>query len=67
MELFWYNIKEMDAAAHDAALSMMDAERRSRIGDFPNEDDRKRSAAGQEQPTRSRFYAGRRRRLARPT
>ena len=47
MELFWYNIKEMDAAACDAALSMMDAERRSRIGDFPNEDDRKRSAAGE--------------------
>ena len=47
MELFWYNIKEMDAAAYDAALSMMDAERRSRIGDFPNEDDRKRSAAGE--------------------
>ena len=36
MELFWYNIKEMDAAAYDAALSMMDTERRSRIGDFPN-------------------------------
>ena len=50
MELFWYNIKEMDAAAYDAALSMMDAERRSRIGDFPNEDDRKRSAAGQAVP-----------------
>ena len=47
MELFWYNIKAMDAAAYDAALSMMDAERRSRIGDFPNEDDRKRSAAGE--------------------
>ena len=47
MELFWYNIKEMDAAAYDAALSMMDTERRSRIGDFPNEDDRKRSAAGE--------------------
>ena len=47
MELFWYNIKEMDTAAYDAALSMMGAERRSRIGDFPNEDDRKRSAAGE--------------------
>ena len=47
MELFWYNIKEMDAAAYDAALSMMGAERRSRIGDFPNEDGRKRSAAGE--------------------
>ena len=47
MELFWYNIKEMDAAAYDAALSMMDAERRGRVKDFPNEDDRKRSAAGE--------------------
>ena len=47
MELFWYNIKEMDAAAYDAALSMMDAERRGRVTGFPNEDDRKRSAAGE--------------------
>ena len=31
MELFWYNIKEMDAAAYDAALSMMDAARRARV------------------------------------
>ena len=47
MELFWYNIKEMDAAGFDAAMAMMDGERRSRVGDFPNEDDRKRSAAGE--------------------
>ena len=47
MELFWYNIKEMDAAAYDAALSMMDAARRARVKDLPNEDDRKRSAAGE--------------------
>ena len=47
MELFWYNIKEMDTAAYDAALSMMDAERRSCFGDFPNEDGRKRSTAGE--------------------
>ena len=46
MKLFWYNIKGMDAAAYDAALSLMDAERQSRVKDFPNEDDRKRSAAG---------------------
>ena len=47
MELFWYNIKEMDAVEFDAAMAMMDAERRGRVGDFPNEDDRKRSAAGE--------------------
>ena len=47
MKLFWYNIKGMDAAAYDAALSLMDAERQSRVKDFPNEDDRKRSAAGE--------------------
>lgn len=46
MELFWYNIKEMDTAAYDAAVSLMDAERQRRVKDFPNEDDRKRSAAG---------------------
>ena len=40
MELFWYNIKEMDAAAYDAALSMMDAARRARVKDLPNEADR---------------------------
>ena len=28
MELFWYNIKEMDAVEFDAAMAMMDAERR---------------------------------------
>lgn len=47
MELFWYNIKEMDKAAYDAALGLMDAARRSRVSDFPNEDDRRRSAAGE--------------------
>ena len=44
MELFWYNIKEMDAAAYDAALAMMDTARRARVKELPNEDDRKRSA-----------------------
>ena len=47
MELFWYNIKEMDAAAYDAALAMMDTARRARVKELPNEDDRKRSAAGE--------------------
>ena len=45
--VFWYHIKEMDAAAYDAAVSLMDAERQRRVKDFPNEDDRKRSAAGE--------------------
>ena len=40
MELFWYHIKEMDAAAYDAAVSLMDAELQRRVKDFPNEDDR---------------------------
>lgn len=47
MELFWYNIKEMDAAAFAEALAMMGAERRTRVENFPNEDDRRRSAAGE--------------------
>ena len=47
MELFWYNIKEMDGAAYDAALAMMDTARRARVKELPNEDDRKRSAAGE--------------------
>ena len=37
MELFWYNIKEMDAAAYDAALAMMDTARRARVKELPNE------------------------------
>ena len=36
MELFWYNIKEMDTAAYDAAVYLMDAERQRRVKDFPN-------------------------------
>lgn len=47
MELFWYNIKEMDGASYDEALAMMDGERRRRVKELPNEDDRKRSAAGE--------------------
>lgn len=47
MELFWYNIKEMDAACYGAAVAMMTGERRRRVEDLPNEDDRKRSAAGE--------------------
>lgn len=47
MELLWYDIREMDAAALEGALGMMDGERRQRVADFPNEDDRKRSAAGE--------------------
>lgn len=47
MKLFWYNIKEMTTEEYDAAMTMMSAERRRRISDFPAEDDRKRSAAGE--------------------
>ena len=47
MKLYWYNIKEMTTAEYDAAMAMMSAERRRRISDFPAEDDRKRSAAGE--------------------
>ena len=47
MKLFWYNIKEMTTEEYDAAMAMMSAERRRRISDFPAEDDRKRSAAGE--------------------
>ena len=47
MRLYWYNIKEMTTEEYDAAMAMMSAERRRRISDFPAEDDRKRSAAGE--------------------
>ena len=46
MELLWYCIREMDADALERALRMMDGERRRRVAELPNEDDRKRSAAG---------------------
>lgn len=47
MELLWYCIREMDADALERALRMMDGERRRRVAELPNEDDRKRSAAGE--------------------
>ena len=47
MRLYWYNIKEMTREEYDAAMAMMSAERHRRISDFPAEDDRKRSAAGE--------------------
>lgn len=47
MEFYWYNIKTMAEGDYDRAMSMMSAERRRRISDFPAEDDRKRSAAGE--------------------
>ena len=47
MKLYWYNIKEMTAEEYASAMSMMNAERRRRVSDFPAEDDRKRSAAGE--------------------
>lgn len=47
MKLYWYNIKEMTGAEYDSAMGMMNAERRRRVADFPAEDDRKRSAAGE--------------------
>lgn len=47
MKLFWYNIKEMSAEEFEAAMGLMHPERRRRVADFPAEDDRKRSAAGE--------------------
>lgn len=47
MKCYWYNIKTMTEADYDSAMSLMSAERRRRISDFPAEDDRKRSAAGE--------------------
>lgn len=47
MEFYWYNIKTMTTADYDAAMALMSAERRRRVADFPAEDDRKRSAAGE--------------------
>ena len=47
MKFFWYNIKTMSDSEYSHALTLMSAERRRRISDFPAEDDRKRSAAGE--------------------
>lgn len=47
MKLYWYNIKTMTAADFDSAMALMGAARRRRVSDFPAEDDRKRSAAGE--------------------
>lgn len=47
MKYVWYNIKNMTEEEYAAALALMGAERRRRISDFPAEDDRKRSAAGE--------------------
>ena len=47
MELFWYQIKEMGEQALADALALMDSERQRRVQELPNEDDRKRSAAGE--------------------
>ena len=47
MKFFWYNIKTMSDSEYNRALTLMSAERRRRISDFPAEDDRKRSAAGE--------------------
>lgn len=45
MELFWYTIKDMDAAAYDAAVKQMSRDKQQRMKDIANEDDRKRTAA----------------------
>lgn len=47
MKFYWYNIKNMSAEDYSGALGLMNNERRRRISDFPAEDDRKRSAAGE--------------------
>lgn len=47
MKFYWYNIKNMSDETFGAAMAQMSAERRRRISDFPTEDDRKRSAAGE--------------------
>lgn len=47
MELFWYNIREMDDAAYLQALSLLSAERRKRVSGLAMEQDRKRAAAGE--------------------
>ena len=47
MELYWYCIKDMDSAAYEKALSMMDSTRRKRIGELAAENDRKRSVAAE--------------------
>lgn len=47
MELFWYNIREMDDAAYLEALSLLSAERRKQLSDLAMEQDRKRAVAGE--------------------
>lgn len=47
MELFWYNIREMDEQAYLQALSLLSAERRRQVADLAMEQDRKRTVAGE--------------------
>ena len=47
MRYYWYNIKNMTAEELNGAMALMSAERRRRVADFPAEDDRKRSVAGE--------------------
>ncbi|MDO4811062.1 MAG: 4'-phosphopantetheinyl transferase superfamily protein [Eubacteriales bacterium] len=47
MELFWYNIREMDDAAYSHGLSLLSAERRKQVAGLAMEQDRKRTVAGE--------------------
>ncbi len=47
MELFWYDIREMDDAAYNAALDMLDKMRRNQVKNLAQADDRRRTVAGE--------------------
>lgn len=47
MELFWYDIRQMDDAAYRAALAQMSTARQKRVKKIAMEDDRKRTVAAE--------------------
>lgn len=47
MELFWYNIREMNDEAYMQALSLLSVERRKQVSGLAMEQDRKRTVAGE--------------------
>ena len=47
MELFWYDIKQMDSETYQAAFSQMSPARQKRVNEIAAEDDRKRTVAAE--------------------
>lgn len=47
MEMYWYNIREMDDAAYREAQALLSSERRKQVSGMAMEQDRKRTVAGE--------------------